>query len=107
MFAYVDEDGNITSTPPDATKKRREFNSEDIQIGVPRQEDIPYETVRKGIVSMFNEAKGFGFIKDLETQEGIFFHINGLIDPVKEGNSVTFETEQGQKGLNAIKVKKA
>jgi cold shock CspA family protein len=107
MFAYVDENGNITSTPPDATKKRKEINSEDIQIGVPRQEDILYDTVRKGIVSMFNESKGFGFIKDLETQEGIFFHINGLIDPVKEGNSVTFETEQGQKGLNAIKVKKA
>jgi len=107
MFAYVDENGNITSTPPDATKKKREINSEDIQIGIARQEAIPHDTVRKGIVTMFNESKGFGFIKDLETQESIFFHINGLIDPVKEGNSVSFETEQGQKGLNAIKVKKA
>lgn len=107
MFAYVDEHGNITSTPPDATKKRKEINSEDIQIGIARQEAIPHDTVRKGIVTMFNESKGFGFIKDLETQESIFFHINGLIDPIKEGNSVSFETEQGQKGLNAIKVKKA
>ena len=107
MMAYVDENGNITSTPPDVTKKRKEINSEDIQIGIARQEAIPHDTVRKGIVTMFNESKGFGFIKDSETQEGIFFHINGLIDPVKEGNSVSFETEQGQKGLNAIKVKKA
>ncbi|HEX8377546.1 MAG TPA: cold shock domain-containing protein [Pedobacter sp.] len=106
MFAYVDENGNITSTPPDATKKRKEINSEDIQIGVARQEAIPHDTVRKGIVSMFNESKGFGFIRDLETQESIFFHINGLIDPVKEGSGVSFETEVGQKGLNAIKVKK-
>jgi cold shock CspA family protein len=106
MFAYVDENGNITSTPPDVTKKKKEINSEDIQIGIARQEAIPHDTVRKGIVSMFNESKGFGFIRDLETQESIFFHINGLIDPVKEGNNVSFETEQGQKGLNAIKVKK-
>jgi len=106
MFAYVDEDGNITSTPPDPSKKKKEINSEEIQIGVARQEAIPHDTVRKGIVTMFNESKGFGFIKDLQTQESIFVHINGLIDPIKEGNSVTFETEQGQKGLNAVKVKK-
>jgi cold shock CspA family protein len=107
MFAYVDENGNITSTPPDLTKKKKEINSEDIQIGVARQEAVVHDIVRKGIVTMFNESKGFGFIKDLETQESVFFHINGLIDPIKEGNSVSFETEQGQKGLNAVKVKKA
>ncbi|WP_207429439.1 cold-shock protein [Pedobacter sp. SYSU D00535] len=107
MFAYVDENGNITSTPPDLSKKKKEINSEDIQIGVARQEPIPHDTVRKGTVTMFNESKGFGFIRDQQTQESIFVHINGLIDPIKEGNSVTFETEQGLKGLNAIKVKKA
>ena len=106
MFAYVDENGNITSTPPDLTKKKK-INSEDIQIGVARQEPVVYEVVRKGTVTMYNESKGFGFIKDSQTQESVFFHVNGLIDPVKEGNSVNFETEQGAKGLNAIKVKKA
>lgn len=106
MFAYVDENGNITSTPPDITKKKK-INSEDIQIGVARQEPVVYETVRKGTVTMFNESKGFGFIKDAQTQESVFFHINGLLEAIKEGNNVSFETEQGAKGLNAIKVKKA
>ena len=105
MMAYIDEYGNITSTPPDPSKKLR-INSEDIQIGVAKREEIPHDTVRNGIVSFFNEAKGYGFIKDLQTQESIFVHINALTEPLKENNAVTFETEQGQKGLTAIKVKK-
>ena len=106
MMAYVDEDGNITSTPPDPSKKRKVV-MEDIQIGVARQENIPYDAVRNGTITFFNESKGYGFIKDLQTQDSIFVHINGLVDAVKENDKVTFETEQGQKGLNAIKVKKA
>ena len=105
MMAYIDEHGNITSTPPDPSKKIK-INSEDIQIGVAKQEDVPYDTVRNGIVSFFNESKGYGFIKDMQTQESIFVHINALTEPIKENNLVTFETEQGQKGLSAIKVKK-
>jgi cold shock CspA family protein len=106
MMAYIDEHGNISSTPPDPTKKKK-FKSEDIQIGIARQETVVQDTIRNGTVTMFNESKGYGFIKDLETQESIFVHINGLIDPIKESDKVTFETEQGQKGLNAVKVKKA
>ena len=105
MMAYIDEHGNITSTPPDPSK-RIKINSEDIIIGVAKQEDVPYDTVRNGIVSFFNESKGYGFIKDMQTQESIFVHINALTEPIKENNLVTFETEQGQKGLSAIKVKK-
>jgi len=105
MMAYIDEHGNITSTPPDPSRKIK-INLEDIQIGVAKQQDQPYETVRNGIVSFFNESKGYGFIKDLQTQESVFVHINALTEPLKENNLVTFETEQGQKGLSAIKVKK-
>jgi len=105
MMAYIDEHGNITSTPPDPSRKIK-INVEDIQIGVAKQEDVPFDTVRTGIVSFFNEAKGYGFIKDMQTQESIFVHINALTEPLKENNMVTFETEQGQKGLSAIKVKK-
>jgi len=105
MMAYIDEHGNITSTPPDPSRKIK-INSEDIKVSVARQEDIPYDTVRTGIVSFFNEAKGYGFIKDMQTQESIFVHINALTEPLKENNMVTFETEQGPKGLSAIKVKK-
>jgi len=63
--------------------------------------------IRKGTVAFFNEAKGYGFIKDEQTQESIFVHINGLVDAVKDNDKVTFETEQGPKGLNAVKVKRA
>ncbi len=105
MMAYIDEHGNITSTPPDPSRKIS-INAEDIQVGVAKQQDIPYETVRNGIVTFFNEAKGYGFIRDLQTEESIFVHINALTEPLKENNRVTFETEQGQKGLSAIKVKK-
>ncbi len=105
MMAYTDEYGNITSTPPDPSKKVK-INVEDIQIGIAKKEDIPHDTVRNGVVSFFNEAKGYGFIKDMETQESIFVHINALTEPLKENNMVTFETEQGPKGLSAIKVKK-
>jgi cold shock CspA family protein len=105
MMAYIDEYGNITSTPPDPSRKIK-INVEDIQIGVAKQEDIPHDTVRNGVVSFFNESKGYGFIKDIQTQESIFVHINALTEPLKENNMVTFETEQGQKGLSAINVKK-
>ncbi len=105
MMAYIDENGNITSTPPDPSRKIK-VNVEDIQIAVAKQLDLPHDTVRNGVVSFFNEAKGYGFIRDLQTEESIFVHINALTEPLKENNMVTFETEQGQKGLSAIKVKK-
>ena len=104
MMAYIDEHGNITSTPPDPSRKLK-VNSEDIQIGIAKRQDLPHDTVRNGVVSFFNEAKGYGFIRDLQTEESIFVHINALTGPLKENNLVTFETEQGQKGLSAINVK--
>ena len=106
MMAYVDENGNISSTPPDPTKKKKVINQEDIQIGVPKQEDLaPVDTVRKGTVTFFNDSKGYGFIKDHETQESIFVHVNGLTNPIKENDKVTFEVEMGQKGPTAVRVK--
>jgi cold shock CspA family protein len=105
MFAYVDADGNITSTPPDPSKKS-EIKTEDIQIGVSRQEaPDPADLIRKGTVTFFNESKGYGFIKDQDSQESIFVHVNGLEDEVGEGDKVSFETEKGMKGLNAVRVK--
>jgi cold shock CspA family protein len=106
MMAYIDENGNITSTPPDPTK-RKKIVIEDIQIAVPKQEHLaPADPVRKGVVAFYNDSKGYGFIKDLLSQESIFVHANGLSEAIQENDKVTFETEQGQKGLNAIKVKK-
>lgn len=107
MMAYVDEYGNITATPPDPKRKKIEINEADISIGVARQVAVEQDVVRKGTVTFFNESKGYGFIKDSESQESIFVHVNGLEEAIKENNKVTFETESSPKGLNAIKVKLA
>ncbi|MCU4176915.1 cold shock domain-containing protein [Marinilabiliaceae bacterium N1Y90] len=63
--------------------------------------------MRKGRIDFFNEAKGFGFIKEHETNEKFFVHVNGLLEEVVENDVVQFELEQGMKGLNAVRVKKA
>ena len=104
MMAYVDENGRLTSTPPDPTKKK-EIKAEDIQIGVPTRSDENYDPIRKGTVAFFNDSKGYGFIKDSETKESVFVHVNNVLDEIKEGNLVSFEVEMGQKGPTAVKVK--
>jgi CspA family cold shock protein len=62
--------------------------------------------MKKGTVKFFNEAKGFGFIKEDNGQE-IFVHASGLNDEIRENDAVTFDVEQGKKGLNAVNVKLA
>ena len=105
MIAYVDENGNLSSTPPSAIRRPSTIKAEDIQIGVPKRVDIVQDVVRTGIVTFFNESKAYGFIKDQETQESVFVHINGLIDPIKDNNKVTYEVEMGHKGPTAVKVR--
>ncbi|MEY3242529.1 MAG: hypothetical protein RIR11_3968 [Bacteroidota bacterium] len=58
-----------------------------------------------GTVKFFNESKGFGFIVDNTSKEEIFVHASGLQDNIREGDVVTFETERGNKGMNAVDVK--
>ena len=105
MMAYVDEYGNISSTPPDPTKVKG-VKTDDIVIGVPRQQENKTTSVRQGHVVFFNGSKGYGFIKDDESGESIFVHNNDLTLPVKENDAVTFETQKGVKGLAAVRVKK-
>ncbi|MBE0648004.1 MAG: cold shock domain-containing protein [Bacteroidales bacterium] len=105
MLAYVDENGMISRTPPDPSKKR-DIKLEDIEIGVPTRDNEPDDDpIRKGIVSFFNDSKGFGFIKDNETKQGVFVHANNLLEDIKEGNVVSFEVEMGHKGPTAVRVK--
>ena len=59
----------------------------------------------KGTVKFFNESKGFGFIKEENSQKDYFVHSSGLKDFVKENDKVTFDLEMGKKGLNAVNVK--
>jgi CspA family cold shock protein len=63
--------------------------------------------MKEGKVKFFNESKGFGFIKDNDTNEEHFVHVSGLIDKINEDDEVTFELQQGRKGLNAVNVKLA
>jgi cold shock CspA family protein len=105
MMAYIDENGNISSTPPDP-KKRKEINVEDIEIGVPKQKPVdPKDLIRKGMVTFFNESKGYGFIRDLENQQSVFVHVNSCLEAIQEQNKVSFEIEMGPKGANAVNVK--
>ena len=107
MMAYIDENGNITSTPPDPRKKKI-FKPEEIQVGVPIQEAGKEESlIRTGVITFFNDTKGFGFIKDLQTQESVFIHVNQLSEAIRENDKVTFQVERGPKGLNALHVKKS
>ncbi len=61
--------------------------------------------MNSGTVKFFNESKGFGFIVDSSSKEEIFVHVTGLIDNIREGDAVTFSTERGKKGMNAVDVK--
>ena len=96
----------ITDTPPDPTKKKKVIKAENIEIGVPKRENIEMDPNRKGKVSFFDTSKGYGFILDTDNQEKYFVHVSGLIDEIAENDKVTFELEQGMKGLNAVKVKR-
>jgi CspA family cold shock protein len=61
--------------------------------------------MQTGKIKFFNESKGYGFIKIEGTEEEVFVHITGLVDQVRQNDSVSFETKDGRKGLNAINVK--
>jgi cold shock CspA family protein len=105
MIAYVDEFGMITSTPPDPDKKTVVV-AENIELSITKNkpEAVP-DFVRKGVITFFNESKGFGFIRDLQSNQSVFVHVNNLLEPVKENNIVVFEIGKGPKGPSALKVK--
>lgn len=106
MMAYIDEHGNISSTPPDPRKKIK-VKAEDIEISIPKQQDAdPSDLLHTGIITFFNESKGYGFIRDSATQESIFVHINSLLSEIEEKSKVIFEVEKGPKGLSAVNVRK-
>jgi len=63
--------------------------------------------MQKGTVKFFNETKGFGFVINAATGEELFVHVSGLVDKIREGDTVTFETKEGKKGLNAVNVQLA
>ena len=105
MIAYVDENGMITSTPPDLTKKQK-IDAKTIDISTPKTDpSLENDTMHEGVVSFYNESKGFGFIRDKSNRQSVFVHANNLMEPIKENNIVSFEVVKGPKGPSAQNVK--
>lgn len=103
QLAYVDENGNLTSTKPDPSK-RKKIAAEDIELGVPQNESVRPSKERVGIVQSFREEKGFGFIIDEATRENVFVHINDAYPNIQAQDRVLFEVEQSPKGKRASNV---
>jgi len=104
-FQYVDEDGNLSDTPPDPLKKKK-YSLEDIHISTPKSvPGEPMSKIREGTVKFFNHEKGYGFIVDKDTSDSVFVHIENVDGELKEGNRVSFEIGNGPKGPVALLVK--
>jgi len=61
--------------------------------------------MQEGTVKFFNETKGFGFITPDGGGDDIFVHVSGLVDQVQQGDQVTYDVENGRKGINATNVR--
>lgn len=104
MMAYVDENGNLTSIPQDP-KRKRDFRIDEIQISVPKETDLnSTEEYEEGVVTFFNDEKGYGFIRDSRTKQSVFVHNKQLLMPVKLNDKVRFLITKGIKGPEAIEV---
>jgi len=73
-------------------------------VSLPQINNNQYN-MSKGTVKFFNDSKGFGFIKDDATDKEYFVHVTGLIDEIRENDQVSFDLQEGKKGLNAVNVK--
>jgi cold shock CspA family protein len=105
MIAYVNEFGVITSTPPDPDKKVT-VAAESIELKISKNSpEAAPDFIRQGVVTYFNKSKGFGFIRDMESNQRVFVHANSLLEPVIDNDIVTYELAKGPKGPAAIKVK--
>ena len=61
-------------------------------------------STKSGTVKFFNTRKGFGFIEG-EDNKDVFVHASNLIDQIKDGDKVSYELEDTEKGPSAINVK--
>ena len=104
MMAYIDENGNLTSIPQDP-KRKLDFSINEIQISAPKATELnSTDEYEEGIVTFFNEEKGYGFIREAKTKQSIFVHNKQLLMPIKIDNKVRFLITKGIKGPEAIEV---
>ena len=105
MLAYMDHNGQISSTPP-YPKLKVEVKLEDIQMGA-RSFIVDRGTeIKTGRIAIFNVDRNFGFIKDSLSQEKIFFHISDTNFQVNEGDLINYELNSGPKGFSAVNITK-
>ncbi|HQI30534.1 MAG TPA: cold shock domain-containing protein, partial [Bacteroidales bacterium] len=64
-------------------------------------------SMNNGTVKFYDEIKGFGFIRDSKTSKEYFVHSSGLIDRIRDNDEVTFDLQEGRKGLNAVNVRRS
>lgn len=104
MIVYVDANGHLVETPQEHSGE--EIAAEDIDISIPKREQLEAEPALTGVINHFDEKKGFGFIKG-ENGDSFFFHQNQMTGTPAVGKKVTFEKERGPKGWSAVDVKLA
>ncbi|HLU86563.1 MAG TPA: cold shock domain-containing protein [Taishania sp.] len=102
MIAYVDENGNLQSTPPDLSAKKS-IKAKNIEISIPRRENEEFDPTLRGVITYFDSSKGYGFIKTAD-EENFFVHQNNVSGIPEKGKKVRFEKEKSAKGWVAIKV---
>lgn len=108
MMAYVDENGNLSNTPPDPNKMHK-IAASDIVIDIPRAAPDDPEAVLTGIVNYFDPSKGYGFIINEQTKERLFVHVKSLAQPNIElamGDIVSYTAMRSPRGMQAVSVMK-
>ncbi len=108
MMAYVDENGNLSDTPPDP-KNAYKVAAEDIVIDIPKAQPEDPDALLTGIVNYFDPSKGYGFIINEQTSERLFVHVNSLAQPNTElnmGDKVSYTATRSPRGMQAVSVVK-
>ncbi|MBS7334046.1 MAG: cold shock domain-containing protein [Weeksellaceae bacterium] len=98
MIVYVDVLGNFTDVPPHLQDKEADLkNNERLEVK---------EIFIEGVVDNYNDAKGFGFIKVINTTDKIFFHFKESREQLKVGDNVSFKKVLTEKGFKATQISK-
>ncbi|MGV3763258.1 cold-shock protein [Parapedobacter sp.] len=108
MMAYVDENGNLSDTPPDP-KNAYKVAAEDIVIDIPKALPDDPDATPTGVVSYFDPSKGYGFIVNDQTHERLFVHVNSFAEPTTElsiGDKVSYTPIRSPRGMQATTVVK-
>ena len=105
QLSYVDEYGNLSSTPPDPSKKKKRTDSKSINPDASVDKQTDRDKTHTGFVRDFLFDKGYGFIKDADSKDSIFVHINDAYDSIQIDDKVSFQIKKSPKGVKATNVR--